>query len=148
MLRSLTAKHPSQLAPPALLPATPNKGPTPPLPKSPCFQPLVPVADVPVDYDILHKGRQTPKLLPSPLRFYICPDLCPNPNYLPAGTLHWRFLLGGGNGPPRKQKKGTINEVPSRRGLWPAERNIWFSFSALFPGPLSGIHNGPDGRPR
>jgi hypothetical protein len=47
-----------------------------------------------------------------------------------------------------KQKKGTINEVPSRRGLWPAERNIGSWFSVLFPGPLSGAYNGPDGRPR
>ncbi len=37
---------------------------------------------------------------------------------------------GGVMAPRERKKKGTtINEVPSRRGLWPAERNIgsWFT---------------------
>jgi hypothetical protein len=28
-----------------------------------------------------------------------------NTIFLPTGTLHWRFLLGGGNGPPREKTK-------------------------------------------
>ena len=71
-------------------------------------------------------------------------------------VVYTTIFISGGVMTPRDKhkKKGTINEVPSRRGLWPAERNIgsWFTlncFRGLFPGPnMAAAKNGPDGRPR
>jgi hypothetical protein len=68
------------LSPPALPLDTPKKGPTPPLPtKSFSLQPLVPVADVPVESDILHKGTKNPYPYPYPYPYPL-----PSPNLYPS----------------------------------------------------------------
>jgi hypothetical protein len=38
----------------------------------------------------------------------------PEPFYIFLGTLHWRFLLGGGNGPPRENilRRKTCESTP------------------------------------
>ncbi len=106
----MPAKILSRAAPPA---APTKKGPMSPLPnKSFCRQPLVPVVDVPVDYDIKHKGIKTTNLevFTSALTLSLTLTISTQ-EHCTGGSF-----LGGGNGPPRKHKKGTINEVPSRRG--------------------------------
>jgi hypothetical protein len=61
--------------------------------------------------------RRKPRLITRcclTLTHYFCRFTCTNTNFLPKGTLHWRFLLGGGNGPPSKNNYDVnLTRVPS-----------------------------------